>query len=680
MKTAYIGSQMVISLKTPLSQIVSVGKKREKDLEKLGLKSVEDILFFYPRRYLDLRNFKKISTLIPYEVASIKGKVLGREEKKVRYRISYLKVVLSDSTGIISVVFFNQPYLKDVFQPEKEFFLNGKVEVYKGLIQMSNPLYEEEHPGRRDWILPLYPLSGNLTQKYMRKLVKFVLNNVIDMPVEMFSLKERQDLGLPNIKFALQNIHFPLSDMNLEKARNYLIFREFFILQLNLLMNKKVQQSLPPGSATIVEKEVIKVFEGFLPFKLTRPQKTVMEEIISDINEGKSIRRLVHGEVGSGKTVVAIFALWLFAKNGYQSALLVPTEILAEQHYLNWQEFFLNQNIPVSILLGQMTEKEKEGIRNNIKEGTNRVIIATHSILDEKIAFKNLMMVVVDEQHKFGVTQREVLKQKGSNPHYIVMSATPIPRSVAMTLYGALDISTIGELPKGERKVVTYIFQRDEKEKIYSFLEYQVSQGKQGYVVTPAIDAKEDIESAVAEYERIKKRLPDVSISLIHGRLPHTEKEKIMDGFRSGKIGILVSTTVIESGIDVPEATYIVIEQAERFGLAQLHQLRGRIGRSGDTGYCMLVVYTPEDGVMERLEKFANSQSGFEIAEIDLKIRGQGDLMGTRQHGIPPLKIGNIIRDLELLKSARNEAEKLFASTSEDKIQERFLVRSINEG
>ncbi len=671
---------MELHLDTSLSELVSVGKKRGKNLEKMGLKIAGDILFFYPRRYLDLRNFKQISSLVPYENASVKGKVLGREERNIRGRISYLKVILSDGSGLVSIIFFNQPYLKDVFQPEKEFFLNGKVDIYKGTLQMSNPLYEEEHPGRRDWLLPLYSLSGSLTQKYMRKLVKLVLAGIQDMPVEMFSLKERQELGLSNIKFALKNIHFPLSDMNLEKARNYLIFREFFMLQLNLLINKKVEQSLPAGSWTSMDKGLIKVFESLLPFKLTKPQKSVMEEIISDVNEGKAIRRLVHGEVGSGKTVVAIFALWLFARNGYQSALLAPTEILAEQHYLNWQEFFLKENLPVSILLGQMPEKEKDIIRNDLKEGRSRVVIGTHSILTEKLAFKNLKMVVVDEQHKFGVEQREVLKQKGDNPNYIVMSATPIPRSIAMTLYGALDISTIGELPRGERKVATYIFQRDEKEKIYQFLQYQASQNKQGYVVTPSIDAKEDIESAVNEYERIKEKLRGVPISLIHGRVPHAEKEKTMAGFRAGEIRILVATTVIESGIDVPEASYIVIEQAERFGLAQLHQLRGRVGRSGDTGYCMLVAYTAEDGVMERLESFASAQSGFEIAEIDLKIRGQGDLTGTRQHGIPPLKIGNIIRDLEILKKAREKAEKLFESMSRDEIMEKFLERRINEG
>ena len=671
---------MELYLKTPLSELFSVGGKRGKDLRKLGLEIVEDALFFYPRRYLDLRNFKKISELVPYEIASLKGRVLGSEEKRIRGRVSYLKVVLSDGTGLISVVFFNQPYLKTVFERDREFFLNGRVDIYRGAVQMANPMYEEDRPGRRDWLLPLYSLSGGLTQKFLRKMIKSILSGAREMPAEILSLKERQDLGLANVKFALQNIHFPVSDMNLEKARNYLIFREFLMLQIGLLLNKNNQQKQVGNIALVVDKGLIKVFESLLPFKLTMHQKGVMEEIISDISEGKSVRRLVHGEVGSGKTVVAVFALWLFARQGFQAALLVPTEILAEQHYLNWQELFLNQGINVSILLGQMPEREKKKIGQGLRDGSIRAIIGTHSILTEKLIFKNLKMVVVDEQHKFGVEQREVLKQKGDNPHYLVMSATPIPRSVAMTLYGALDISTIGKIPSGERKVLTYIFRRDEKEKIYSFLEYQASRGKQGYVVTPSIDAKEDIESAVREYDMIKKRLPDVTSSLIHGRVDHGEKENIMKKFRSGETLILVATTVIESGIDVPEASYIVIEQAERFGLAQLHQLRGRVGRGGDAGYCMLVAYNTETDVMDRLESFVNAQSGFEIAEIDLKIRGQGDLMGIRQHGVPPLKIGNIIRDLEMLKMAREEAEKLLMRMPPEKVREKFLGRDINEG
>jgi ATP-dependent DNA helicase RecG len=665
---------MNITLETPLSEIPSVGEKRGKSFSRLELNSVEDLLFFYPRRYLDLRNFKKISALVPGEMSSIKGRVVAREEKKPHRRMTYLNVAVSDGTGVLFVVFFNQPYLKDVFVPESEFFFSGKVEFYKGRLQMVGPLYEEERKGRRDWLLPVYPLSKGLTQKYMRKILKFVMFRISDYPTEILPLRDRQNLNLPNIKFALHNIHFPVSDINLEKARNYLIFREFFILQLGLLMRKEEEQNRSVVENSEVDIGLIDLFQSYLPFKLTKPQREVMQEIIGDVKEGRVVSRLIHGEVGSGKTVVAVFALYLFSRMGYQTALLSPTEILAEQHYLNWQEFFLKQNLPVSILLGQMPESEKKKIRQDIKDGKIKVVIGTHALLTEDLEFKNLKMAVVDEQHKFGVKQREILKEKGENVHYIVMSATPIPRSVALTFYGALDISTMSELPKGERKVVTYIFQKEEKERIYQFLKYQHSQKKQGYLVTPSIEGNEDIESTLAEYDKIRRELPDVPSGVIHGRLSRVEKEKVMDSFHKKEISILVSTTVIESGIDVPSASYIVILQAERFGLAQLHQLRGRVGRAGDVGYCILVPYSERDAdVAERLESFVTAESGFEIAEIDLRLRGQGDLLGVRQHGIPPLKIGNIVNDLEFLKTARTEAEKILKKESPEVLKEKFL-------
>jgi ATP-dependent DNA helicase RecG len=665
---------MNITLETPLSEIPSVGEKRGKSLSRLELNSVEDLLLFYPRKYLDLRNFKEISMLVPGEMSSVKGRVVAREEKKSHRRMTYLNVAVSDGTGVLFAVFFNQPYLKDVFVPESEFFFSGKVEFYKGRMQMVSPLYEEERKGRRDWLLPVYPLSKGLTQKYMRKVLKFIMYGIVNYPPEILPLRDRQNLGLSNIRFALQNIHFPVSDINLEKARDYLIFREFFILQIGLLIRKEKGQNKSVTYTTEMDAGLIELFQSLLPFKLTRPQKEVMQEIIGDVKQGRVISRLVHGEVGSGKTVVAIFALWIFSRMGYQSALLSPTEILAEQHYLNWQEFFLKQDISVSILLGQIPEGEKKKIRDEVKSGKLKVIIGTHALLTEGLEFNNLKMAVVDEQHKFGVKQREMLKEKGENVHYIVMSATPIPRSVALTFYGALDISTMSELPKGERKVVTYIFQRQEKDRIYRFLKYQHSQKKQGYVVTPSIEGNEDIESTLAEYAKIKKELPDVPSGVIHGRLSRREKEEVMRSFRQSEISILVATTVIESGIDVPEASYIVIEQAERFGLAQLHQLRGRVGRAGDVGYCILVPYSEKDAdVTQRLESFVTAESGFEIAEIDLKLRGQGDLLGVRQHGIPPLKIGNIVKDLELLKTARVEAEKILKKESPEVLKEKFL-------
>ena len=659
---------MNITLKTTLSAIPSIGEKRYKYFKKLNIRNVEDLLFYFPRKYIDLRGVKKICDLKEGEIATVKATVIAREEKKIWGKTPYLKVAVSDNSGILYLIFFNQTYLKDVFKQGEKFFIYGKVEIFNNQLQMVSPFYEKEEKGKMDFILPVYPLTEGLTHRFLRKVIKFVLNNLSEYPAEFLPIKERQKLGFSNIKHALKNIHFPYSEINLQKARNYLIFREFFILQLNLLWKKskeQISQKKEDTHKVKINKNIIDIFQSKLPFKLTEGQKKVLEEIVEDIRNEKLIRRLIHGEVGSGKTVIAIFSLWIFARLGYQSILLAPTEILAEQHYLNWQEFFLKQDIEVSLLVGQLPEKEKEEIRDKIKNGEIKVVIGTHALLSEGVEFKNLKMVVVDEQHKFGVQQREVLKQKGQGVHHIVMSATPIPRSVALTIYGNMDFSTLGELPKGKRNVITYLFHKEEKSRIYSFIKYQVGKGEKGFIVTPSIKGNEDIKSAEEEYERIKEVLPEVKTGIIYGKMKQEEKEKVMDMFRKGEIKLLVATTVVESGIDVPEASFIVVEQAERFGLSQLHQLRGRVGRSGKTGYCFLVVYTEKREILERIESFIQAESGFEIAEIDLKLRGPGDLLGTRQHGIPPLKIGDIMKDMELLKLARKKVEEILENDPE---------------
>jgi len=670
---------MKINLKTPLSSLPSIGEKRKRCFEKLGIRKVEDMIFFFPRKYIDLRNFKKISLLSPGEVASVKGKVIVREENKMQ-KIPYLKVAISDGSGVLFIIFFNQLYLKNVFVPEKEFFINGKVEIFRGELQMVNPLYEEAEKKRR-WILPVYPLTSGLTQKFIRNVMEYILENLDEYPPEILPFNRRQKLGLPNIRFSLRNIHFPLSDINLEKARNYLVFREFFILQMNLLYRKMEQQYNGNfEKQSVLKNNPIEKFESLLPFKLTEGQKKVMEDIVEDLKKGKVIQRLIQGEVGSGKTVIAIFSLWLFAISGYQGCLLVPTEILAEQHFLNWQEFFLKQNIGISLLLGQLSKKEKEKIAEKIRNGEIKVVIGTHALLSESINFKNLKIVIVDEQHKFGVRQRELLKKKGDRPHYIIMSATPIPRSIALTFYGGFDFSTIGDMPVGGRKVITYLFSKDEKEKIYQFIGLQLKSKKQGFVITPSIESRET-DSAINEFKILKERFKDQPISILHGKMDLKEKEEIMEKFKNKKIYLLVATTIIETGIDIPEASYIVIMQAERFGLSQLHQLRGRIGRSGEIGYCLLVSFTDDEEINKRLENFVEKESGLEIAEFDLEYRGPGDLLGTRQHGIPPLKIGNIVSDIKFLNLARKEAERILEEDPKlEKPENRVLKKIIFEG
>ncbi|MCS7181011.1 MAG: DEAD/DEAH box helicase, partial [bacterium] len=421
---------MRFTLDTPLGEIKGIGKQRETIFRKLGIKKVEDLLFYFPRKYLNLKKITKISAIKEGEIYTIKGSIITREESKKHGKISHLKIAVTDGTGILYIIYFNQLYLKNIFQPGKTFIFYGKIEYYNNNFEMINPFYEEYAGKKIDWILPIYPLTKGLTQKYLRKTIKEVFKNLSEYPCEILPLERRFSLGISNIKHALLNIHFPVSEFNLEKARDYLVFREFFILQLNLLWKKNIEQKTE--EKINVNLNLIEEFQKNLPFKLTENQKEIMEEIITDIMKGKLIRRLIYGEVGSGKTTIAIFVLWLFAKMGFQGVFLCPTEILTQQHYINWNGFFLTQNISVSLLVGSLSESEKIKLREEIDKGEIKVIIGTHAILSEKINFKNLKIVVIDEQHKFGVKQQEILKEKSKGVHCISMSATPIPRTLAM--------------------------------------------------------------------------------------------------------------------------------------------------------------------------------------------------------------------------------------------------------
>jgi len=646
-----------MNLKTPINQIKGIGIQKQNCFKKIGIECVEDLLFYFPRKYINLKQIKKISELKEGEKVTVKGNVIAREEKKEQGKVSYLKVAVSDGTGILYVIFFNQTYLKRIFQIGKKFIFYGKVEYFNKEIEMINPFYEEYEEGKIDWLLPIYPLTKGLTQKIMRKTIKYVLKNLKEYPEEILPLPRRLALNISNIRHALLNIHFPLSEINLEKARNYLVFREFFIFQLNLFWKKNIEMKTVEKIYKI-DENVIEEFEKSLPFKLTENQKEVMEEIIKDLKKGKLVRRLIYGEVGSGKTIVAIFVLWLFGKMGYQGVFLCPTEILAQQHYLNWNEFLLSQGINVSLLTGKVEKKFK--IIDDIENGKINIIIGTHAVLNEKINFKNLKIVIIDEQHKFGVKHQELLKEKSKDVHYISLSATPIPRTLALTIFGNMDFSILGEIPKGERQVITYMFSKKDRDKVYSFIKFLISQNKIGFIVTPAIKEKDNIESVEEKYKELKEKFFDVKIGLLHGRMEREKQEEVLKKLREREVKLLISTTVIETGIDIPDLSFIVIEQAERFGLAQLHQLRGRVGRSGEVGYCFLIVYNENEEISERLSNFIEKETGFDISELDFNLRGPGDLLGTRQHGILPLKIGDIYKDVELLELAKKEVERIF--------------------
>ena len=643
---------------TSVKMIPGVGPQRAESLAKMGIRTVNDLLFHFPRKYIDRRQVKKISEVVPGEMVSLRGEVVATEEERIR-NLFIIRVAVSDGTGVIFLVFFNQRYILNTLKAGVKVFVYGRVEQYKNNIQINSPLFEILEKGKKlNYILPVYSVASGITQNFMRKCIHYVLKNIREFPQDILPLEDRSKLGLSNMRHAMTNIHFPENQINLERARRHLIFDEFFRLQIGLLFKKNFTSFKSEDiSGYEFRSSLVNNFIEKLPFVVTSDQKKVMMEIVDDLRSGKTINRLVQGEVGSGKTVVAIFLLWIFATRSGQGVFLAPTEILAEQHYLNWHPFFLDCGIESELLIGGLPEKMKKTIRENIEKGYARVIFGTQALLNEKITYSNLKVVVIDEQHRFGVEQRNVLLKRNSGVHHLSLSATPIPRSVALAFYGNIDMSTIGQLPKGSRNVISYLFKDDEIEKVYDFVKKQVSEGKQGYFVAPAIEGEE--KSVLHHFNNIRQIVDPQYVGLLHGRMSGNEKSLVVEKFREKKLRIIVSTTVIEVGIDIPDANFIIIDGAEKFGLSQLHQMRGRVGRSGDTGYCLLVYHTEDIVTIQRLESFLEIEDGLKLAEIDLTLRGPGDLLGVRQHGVLPLKIGNIVTDIELLTQARKEAERI---------------------
>ncbi|MCM8815334.1 MAG: ATP-dependent DNA helicase RecG [Candidatus Omnitrophica bacterium] len=638
--------------------IPGVGPQRMEQFIRLGISTVEELIFHFPRKYLDRRQVKKISEILPGEIVSIKGEVVASEEKRLR-RFSLVRIAVSDGTGTVFLIFFNQNYIVNVLKTGIRVFVYGKVEQYDKNLQINNPLFEVIEKKRPDYILPVYSTVSGLSQNFIRKCIKYALKNLESFSPDILPLEDRSRLKLSNMKHAITNIHFPQNQVNLERARRHLIFDEFFKLQLALLYKKICAD----GSSDSVgenkfRSSLVHSFQQMLPFRLTDGQIKVIEEILNDLNSGKVLNRLVQGEVGSGKTVIAIFFVWLFAREGFQCVFLAPTEIRAEQHYLNWRPFFLSCGIECALLIGSLTEKMKREIRLKTESNELKVLFGTHALLNEKITYPSLKAVVVDEQHKFGVEQRNLLQRKGFNIHYLAMSATPIPRSVALAFYGSIDLSTLGSLPRGKRNVVSYLFSHDEIDRVYEFIKKRIQEEKQGYFVAPTIESSEG-SSATHHFKNLSAIAGSEKIRLLHGRLSGAEKFAIIEQFRRKEIFLIVSTTVIEVGLDVPDANFIIIDQSERFGLSQLHQMRGRVGRTGETGYCILIHHTNDPEVLSRLESFLEIEDALKLAEIDLSLRGPGDLLGVRQHGVLPLRIGNIMKDIGILTESRKEAERI---------------------
>ncbi len=649
-----------------LRYIKGVGPKRALVFQKIGIHSIRDLLYLFPRRYEDRSHFAPLNHLPMNEPITCRGEVLDVKFKPIR-GMPLVEVLIGDQAATLHAVWFNQPYLKKIFLSGQQVILYGKVELYQKRLQMSNPEFEivedaeaeSLHTGR---ITPIYPLTEGLFQRSLRTTLKEAVDHHLGGAItDALPPELRSELDLMTLEPALREMHLPSSFETLEKARRRIVFDEFFSFELQLFLKVKAVRSECQAPAFKISEDLLTGFKQSLPFELTKSQDKAIRDLEKDLSRTIPMNRLLQGEVGSGKTAVAAFAFLAAHRSGLQSAFLIPTEILAEQHYRTLRKFLEPLGI-LPELLTKSTEKDKRArLLAELKTGKVPVVVGTHALLQEDVQFKTLGLLVVDEQHKFGVHQRSQLLQKTPRPHQFVMTATPIPRTLALTVYADMDISVMKELPKGRQPIKTYWITRKKQPEIFEHMAVRIQKGEQAYIVFPLIEEteKKDLLAAKKEFERLQKTVfRKFRMGLVHGKLGRPEREAIMRAFSRNEIDILVATLVIEVGVDQPNATMMIIENAERFGLAQLHQLRGRIGRGKLESECFLFGEpTTEEGKM-RLRLLTKLSDGFLIADEDLKLRGQGDLWGTRQSGEPLFRVAHPVLDEAILLLARREAQK----------------------
>ncbi|QDT00335.1 ATP-dependent DNA helicase RecG [Adhaeretor mobilis] len=660
-------------LNTPVEFVRGVGPERAKLLVRLGLPTAASLLFHFPHRYEDLTNECLIENLQEDELQSVRGTIAEARTSSSGFGKSRFAVLLTDGQGgSLRATWFNQPFMAKRLTQGQHVVLTAKPRM-KGLIwQMSHPqvtYLEEEEAALETPMLPVYSTTEGLSQYYLRKIIQEAVEDYAELLPEVFPASLLTQYDLMPLVDAVRAIHHPENQEQAERAQRRFVFQELFVLQLALSVRRREQHDLdavPLPTTTQIDARIRRL----LPFELTESQDKAIAEVTADLALDRPMNRLLQGEVGSGKTMVALYAMLVCLAHGQQAALMAPTEILARQHIATLSKLLDASRVRYELLSGSLSKKERSELLGRILSGEVDVVIGTQAIIQEGVRFKNLGLVVVDEQHKFGVKQRAALRQDDQSPHYLVMTATPIPRTVTMTMFGDLDISTLRELPAGRQPVSTYLVEEGMEERWWGFVRDRLREGRQAFVVAPLVEESETIDapSVAQAFEQLTNgELEAFRVGLLHGRMPADEKQAIMDEFNSGKTQVLVSTTVVEVGVDVPNATIMTIAGAERFGLAQLHQLRGRIGRGTHPGFCGLLMAgiseaDSTDKRRERLEKFKESTDGFELAEVDFQIRGPGDLFGTRQHGLPPLRIADLNRDRETLQEARREAQLLEAS------------------
>lgn len=657
-----------MGLEKSIQYLKGVGEKRAALFAKKDIYTVEDLLYFFPRSHEDRSEIKPIGECIDGETVCITGKVYRMPlDTYIRKGMMVTNMSVFDDTGMMNIVWYNNKYIKKNFKEGESYTFFGKVtRSRQGRLQLSAPTYERSDSSKfMGKIVPLYPLTKDLSQKTVQSTMELALKEAGQIK-EYIPEHIRHSYSLAEINFAMNNIHFPKDFESYNLARDRFVFEELLILQL-ALAGRKGNNSKTAG---IVFEDVkcILEFSERLPYQLTGAQKRTINEICRDCKSGIHMNRLVQGDVGSGKTAVAAAAIYMAVKNGYQAAMMAPTEILATQHADSLSGMFDGLNINIVLLTGSMRAKEKREALSQIAAGTANVVIGTHALIEGSVEFNNLGFVVADEQHRFGVEQRAKLQAKGNNPHMLIMSATPIPRTLALILYGDLDISIIDELPPGRKPVKTYSVGENMRERIYNFIHKNILSGMQAYVVCPLVEESEktDLENAEELAERLQKAYPDIKVGLMHGKMKAKDKDAVMTSFAVGETQLLVSTTVIEVGVNVPNANIMAIENAECFGLSQLHQLRGRVGRGGEQAHCILITDAKNDVAKKRMETMCISNDGFYISEQDLKLRGPGDFFGTRQHGLPEMKIANLFEDKDILKLSQDAAKQIMAEGTDN--------------
>ncbi|MDD4561466.1 MAG: ATP-dependent DNA helicase RecG [Syntrophomonadaceae bacterium] len=646
-----------------LQYIKGVGPKRSRQLHRLGLDTVFDLLWNIPRAYFNRANVNRIAELKDGEAASIKGKICSTGTSRTRGGMIIFKALVEDDSGAITAVWFNQPFMSRIIKPGQDVFLSGKPRRSSfSTTEFNVSEYEIiEDEDIQYQVLPVYALTEGLSQKMMRFITLNSLRDYLDYYPEVLEEKLRKKYNLCPIDYAFNNIHFPDSREAYRQARKRLAVEELFLFQLQI---RQVDQQLAQGDYVMHREktDLLKQLTANFPFRLTSAQKQVVAEIFADMESASPMNRLLQGDVGSGKTVVAALAMAKAVASGFQAAIMAPTEILAQQHYTALERFFSGHGVTVARLTGGTPGADRRLILEALRNGAINLLVGTHALIQDDVVFDRLGLVVIDEQHRFGVRQRAALSDKGNSPDVLVMTATPIPRTLALTVYGDLSLSVIDELPPGRKAIRTYFIKPQQRQRLYQFIHEQVHNKAQTYIVCPLVEEseKQDLLAAASLYEELKTRVfPTLSVGLIHGRLKPAEKDMVMQMFKQGKIQILVSTSVIEVGVDVPNASIMVIEQAERFGLSQLHQLRGRVGRGHKQSYCFLIADPRNEEAIRRLQAMEKTNDGFELAEEDLRIRGPGEFWGVRQHGLDGLKVANLSKDKKLVELSQVLGEEI---------------------